>query len=146
MWRIFIQMHCIQSRCDIEPKNILFVGMSVHFQPRHFTGWGSEGVNAKYGTCLTDRRLVISTKYGIYIWFLFMTDMSHPYDMCMADVRHVMSTKYETCMTDATCVISIKWHMYDLHKMCDQYTKWYRFNTSHQYKKWHSRGCIQRMI
>ena len=37
-------MHSIKSRCDIEPGNRLFAGMSVHFQPGHFTGWGSEGV------------------------------------------------------------------------------------------------------
>jgi len=30
---------------DIEPENRLFAGMSVYFQPRNLTGWGSEVVN-----------------------------------------------------------------------------------------------------
>ena len=38
--------HSIENRCDIEAENILFAGMSVHFQPGNVTGWGSEGVNA----------------------------------------------------------------------------------------------------
>ena len=37
-------MHSIESRSDIEPENILFAGISVHFQPRNSTGWDSEGV------------------------------------------------------------------------------------------------------
>ena len=42
--RIFIKTHSIESRCDIEPENRLFAGMSVHFEPGNFTGWGSERV------------------------------------------------------------------------------------------------------
>ena len=40
-----MKTHSTESRCDIEAENILFAGMSVHFQPGNFTGWGSEGVN-----------------------------------------------------------------------------------------------------
>ena len=42
--RIFIKMHNIESRCDIEPESRLSAGMSVHFEPGNFTGWGREGV------------------------------------------------------------------------------------------------------
>ena len=45
--RIFIKMHSTENRCNnninIEPENLLFAGMSVHFLPRNFIGWGSEG-------------------------------------------------------------------------------------------------------
>jgi len=37
-------MHSFENRCDIEPENKLFAGMSMLFEPRNFTGWGSEGV------------------------------------------------------------------------------------------------------
>ena len=39
-------MHSTESRCVIRPPNILSGGVYVGtFQPGHFTGWGSEGVN-----------------------------------------------------------------------------------------------------
>ena len=44
--RIFIKTYNIESRCVIEPENILFGGMSVNFQPGTFTGQGSEGVKS----------------------------------------------------------------------------------------------------
>ena len=40
-----IKTHSIESRCVIGSENILFAGSSCIFQPGHFTGWGSEGVN-----------------------------------------------------------------------------------------------------
>ena len=53
--RIFLKTHSTESRCDIEPENILFenilfenilfAGTSVHLSARKFTVWGSEGVN-----------------------------------------------------------------------------------------------------
>ena len=39
-----MKTHGIQSRCDIEPENILFTGMSVLFHAENVTGWGSEWV------------------------------------------------------------------------------------------------------
>ena len=42
--RMFIKTHGTE-RCDTEPGNTLFAGMSVHSQPANCTGWGSEGVN-----------------------------------------------------------------------------------------------------
>ena len=41
--RIWTETHSTESRCEIEPENGLFAGMSLHFQSRNFTGWGSEG-------------------------------------------------------------------------------------------------------
>jgi len=43
--RMFIKTRSIESRCNTEPGNGLFAGMSVHIQPGNCTGWGSEGVN-----------------------------------------------------------------------------------------------------
>ena len=37
--RTVIKTRGIESRCVIGPEDIL----SAHFQPGHFTGWGSEG-------------------------------------------------------------------------------------------------------
>ena len=42
-----IKTHSIESRCDIEPENRLFAGMSVHFEPGQFKGWGREGVKMR---------------------------------------------------------------------------------------------------
>ena len=40
-------MHSIESRVVTGPSDILFSGVYVcTFQPRNFTGWGSEGVNS----------------------------------------------------------------------------------------------------
>ena len=43
-------MHCIESRCVIGPKNILFAGASApsFFWPGNFTGRGSEGVKLNF--------------------------------------------------------------------------------------------------
>ena len=44
--KIFIQTHCIQSRCVIEPEHTPFLsGVRGICQPGNFTGWGSEGVD-----------------------------------------------------------------------------------------------------
>ena len=41
-------MNSIESRFVIGRSNILFAVVSVYtFQPGHFTGWGSDGVNVK---------------------------------------------------------------------------------------------------
>ena len=39
---IFIKTHSIEIRFVTELENVLFAGVCVHFQPGHFTGWGSE--------------------------------------------------------------------------------------------------------
>ena len=44
--RTSIKMHSAESRFVIGPSNVLFGSLYVcTFQPRIFTGWGSEGVN-----------------------------------------------------------------------------------------------------
>ena len=43
---LFIKMHSSESRFIIRSENILFASTHIGtFQPGHFTGWGSEGVN-----------------------------------------------------------------------------------------------------
>ena len=47
------KMHSIESRFVIGPSNILFAGIYVcNFQPRNFTGWGSEGVKTEEECCM----------------------------------------------------------------------------------------------
>ena len=48
--RIFMRMHCTESRCVIGPDNILFAGASAHFffQPGNFTSWGRGGVKLNF--------------------------------------------------------------------------------------------------
>ena len=41
-------MHNVENRCVTGLSNILFAGVyACSFQPRHFTGWGNEGVNIR---------------------------------------------------------------------------------------------------
>ena len=47
--KISVKLHSTESGFVIGPSNTLFAGVYVStFQPRNFTGWGSEGVNAKF--------------------------------------------------------------------------------------------------
>ena len=51
--RISIKMHSTESRFVTGPSNILFAGIYVcNFQPRNFTGWGSEGVKTEEACCM----------------------------------------------------------------------------------------------
>ena len=46
--KISVKMHSTESGFVIGPSDTLFAGVYVStFQPRNFTGWGSEGVNVK---------------------------------------------------------------------------------------------------
>ena len=51
--KISTKMHSIESRFVIGPSNILFARIYVcNFQPRNFTGWGSERVKTEEECCM----------------------------------------------------------------------------------------------
>jgi len=53
-------MYSIDSRCDTEPENTLFAGLSVHLQPGNSKSWGSEEVKTSQNRSLRIARKSLS--------------------------------------------------------------------------------------